>query len=89
MMSIFEVYASKESRSYPKLEFRDECMRICVDAEKNDEEWIAVGQKAPTGDVLLNILSGRTELKNPLWMKALQQGLGYKSVKEMMGNERD
>ena len=87
MMSIFEVYESKESRKYPKLEFRDECMRILKEAEENDSEWLHVGQEAPTEDVLLNILTKRTELKNPLWIKALQKGLGYKNIKEMMGNE--
>lgn len=87
MMSIFEVYESKESRRYPKLEFRDECMRILKEAEKNDEDWIQSSQEAPTYDVLVNILTKRTELKNPLWKKALMKGLGYKSINELMGNE--
>ena len=89
MMSIFEVYESKESRTYPKLEFRDECMRILKEAEASDEDWIAAGQEAPTEDVLINILVRRTDLKNPLWKKALMKGLGYKSIKELMGNESD
>lgn len=87
MMSIFEVYETKENRRSPKLEFRDECMKILKDAEKNDEEWLAVNQEAPTESQLLNILVRRTELKNPLWKKALAKGLGYASVNEMMGNE--
>lgn len=86
-MSIFEIYESKESRKYPKLEFRDECMRILKEAEKTDSDWILVGQEAPTDDVLINILTKRTELKNPFWIKALQKGLGYNNIKEMMGDE--
>lgn len=88
-MSIFEVYRLKESAVYPKLDFRDKCMKILQDAESNDEEWLMVGEKAPTTDVLINVLTGRTELKNPLWKKALMKGLGYKSINELMGNEND
>lgn len=88
-MSMFEVYKAKANALYPKLEYRDECLRILNEAEQHDESWIEVGEKAPTETVMINILTGRTPLTNPLWKKALAKGLGYKSVKEMMGNESD
>ena len=87
MMSIFEFYRMKEDVVHPKLEFRDECLRILQESEKNDAEWIEVCEKAPTREVLFNILSQRTKLKNPLWKKSLMRGLGYKSIQEMMGDE--
>lgn len=87
MMSMFEVYKAKANAVYPKLEYRDECLRILKEAEKTDKEWIEVGEKAPTEDMMINILIGRTQLKNPLWKKTLAKGLGYESVKEMMGDE--
>lgn len=88
-MSMFEVYKAKANAVYPKLEYRDECLRILREAEQNDEEWIEVGEKAPTEMVMINILIERTPLTNPLWKKALAKGLGYKSVKEMMGDENN
>ena len=84
-MTIFDVSELKEDAIYPKLQFRDKCMKLLKDAEASNEEWIAVGQKAPSDAVLTNILTKRTELKNPLWMKELQRGLGYNSIKEMIG----
>lgn len=87
MMSMFEVYKLKEDAVYPKLDFRDKCMRILQEAEENDEEWLAANEKAPTHTVLNNILNRRTVLKNPLWKKALMKGLGYKSINELMGDE--
>lgn len=85
MSTIFEIYEMKEKAIYPKTEFRDECMRILQDAELNDEEWLKVGEKAPTKDVMMNILTKRTAFTNPLWKKALMSGLGYSNIKEMLG----
>ena len=87
MMSMFEVYNSKEPRAYPRLEFRDRCLDILRDKERSSDKWIAVGQKAPTEEVMNNILSRRTKLTNPLWIEALMEGLGYNSVEELMGDE--
>lgn len=87
-MSIFEIYELKENAIYPKSDFRDECYRILLDAEKNDDEWISAGEKAPTKDVLINILTKRTAFTNYLWKKALAKGLGFKNINELMGDER-
>lgn len=87
MMSIFEVYRTKERAIYPKADFFNSCMSVLKDAEENDAEWIEVGEKAPTRDVLLNILNRRTAFTNSLWKKALMKKLGYKNIKEMMGDE--
>lgn len=89
MMSIFELYESKEKAVYPKSDFIDECLRILQEAEIKDKEWLEVGEKAPTREVLKNVIVRRTALTNPLWKKTLMKGLGYKSIKEMMGNESD
>lgn len=89
MMSIFEVYESKERAVYPKSEFINECWKILQESEERDEDWIEIGEKAPTREVLLNILMKRTALTNPLWKKALMKGLGYKSIKDLMGDESD
>lgn len=87
MMSMFEVYEAKESRAYPRLEYRDECLNILRNEEKSNKKWIAIGQKAPTEEVMMNILSRRTKLTNPFWIEALMKGLGYKSINELMGDE--
>lgn len=87
MMSMFEVYKSKEKAIYPKSVFIDECLSILQNDESNDKEWIAVGEKAPSRQVMVDILVGRTKLTNFLWKKSLARGLGYKSVKELMGDE--
>lgn len=84
-MTIFEVYEMKEKAIYPKTEFRDDCMKLLLEAEANDKEWLEVGEKAPTKDVLVNILTRRTALTNPLWKKTLMKGLGYNSITEMLG----
>ena len=89
MMSLFEIYRLKEDAIYPKADFREECLKILQEAERNDNEWIEAGEKAPTKDVMINILTGRTPLTNYLWKKALAKGLGFKSIKELMGNESD
>lgn len=89
MMSIFEIYEFKESAVYPKMDFREKCMSLLKEAETSDKEWIEAGEKAPSSDVLLNFLTGRTKSFNHLWKKTLAKGLGYKSIKELMGDERD
>lgn len=89
MKSMFEVYRSKEKAIYPKSDFIDECLSILQNDEKNDVEWIEAGEKAPTRQVMIDILVGRTKLTNYLWKKSLSRGLGYKSIQEMMGHEND
>lgn len=89
MMSMFEVYKSKEKAVYPKSDFIDQCLGILHNDENNNEEWIEAGQKAPTRQVMMDILIGRTKLTNYLWKKSLARGLGYKSIQEMMGYEND
>lgn len=89
MMSMFEVYRSKEKAIYPKSDFIDQCLCILNDDENNNKEWIEAGQKAPTRQVMIDILVGRTKLTNYLWKKSLSRGLGYKSIQEMMGYEND
>lgn len=85
MMTIFEVYKSKEKAVYPKSDFIDLCLGILQDEEKHNDEWLEVGMKAPTRQVIIDTLNGRTKLTNPYWKKSLAKTLGYKSVKEMMG----
>lgn len=87
MMSIFEIYEKKEKAIYPKSDFINSCLQMLQDAETNDEEWIELGEKAPTRDVLVNILIRRTAFTNPLWKKTLMKGLGYRSINELLGNE--
>lgn len=87
MMSMFEIYRSKEKAIYPKSDFINKCLSILQNDERNDEEWIEAGEKAPTRQVMIDILVGRTKLTNYLWKKSLAKGLGYNSVKEMMGDE--
>lgn len=89
MKSIFEVYESKERAVYPKSDFINNCLKLLQDAEVNDEEWIEMGEKAPTREVLVNILTRRTALTNPLWKKTLKRGLGYRSISELTGYEND
>ena len=89
MMSIFEVYESKQNAVYPKSDFINNCWKILQEAEVNDKEWIEMGEKAPTREVLVNILIRRTAFKNPLWKKALMKGLGYRSINELVGNENN
>ena len=84
-MSIYEVYEKKEKAIYPKKDFISMCLQILQDEEINNKEWIEVGEKAPTRDVLMNILTRRTAFTNPLWKKALMRGLGYKSINELIG----
>lgn len=86
-MTIFEIYNSKERAIYPKSDFINECWKLLQEAEAHDEEWKEVGEKAPTREVLVNILTRRTALTNPLWKKTLMKGLGYKNAQEMIGNE--
>lgn len=85
MVSIFEIYALKEKAVYPKSEFLDKCLKILQEAEVNDIEWLELGAKAPTREVMMNILTKRTVLTNPLWKKTLMNGLGYSSINEMLG----
>lgn len=89
MMSMFEVYKLKEKAVYPKSDFINLCLGILQDAEATNAEWIEAGVKAPTRQVVLDILGQRTKLTNPYWMQALKKGLGYKSVNELIGNESD
>lgn len=87
MMSIYEVYETKQNAIYPKADFVNNCLEILKNAEINDKEWIEVGEKAPSRDVLVNIFIRRTAFKNPLWKKALMRGLGYRSISELVGDE--
>ena len=84
MMSIFEIYASKEKAVYPKSDFINDCWLLLKEAEKS-EEWILAGEKAPSREVVVNILTGRTVLTNPLWKKVWIKGFGFKDAKELMG----
>lgn len=88
-MSMFEVYKTKEKAVYPKSDFINQCLAILQEEEQNNEVWIEAGEKAPTRQVMMDILVGRTKLTNLLWKKALMKGLGYKSINELMGDEGD
>lgn len=87
MMSIFEVYESKERAIYPKSDFIDNCLEILQKAEREDNDWIQTGEKAPSRQVIVDIFTRRTKLTNPLWKKALMIGLGYRNIQELMGDE--
>ena len=87
MMSIFEVYKLKERAVYPKSDFINQCICILQEEENNNDEWMEADVKAPSRQVMLDILVGRTKLTNPYWKKALMKGLGYRTINELMGDE--
>ena len=87
MMSIFEVYKLKERAVYPKSDFINQCICILQEEESSNDEWMEADVKAPSRQVMLVILVGRTKLTNPYWKKALMKGLGYRTINELMGDE--
>lgn len=75
MMTIPQIYESKAKAVYPKTEFVDSIFDIMKMREAGDAEWIAVGLKAPTRDTVMNWCTGSTKPGNPLYLKALSEGL--------------
>lgn len=74
-MTIPQIYESKEKAVYPKTEFVDSIFEIMKGRESDDAEWLAVGLKAPTRDTVMNWCTGATKPSNPLYLKALSEGL--------------
>lgn len=89
MMSIYEIYQSKEKAVYPKSDFVNMCLAVLQQEEETNKEWIEVGEKAPTREVMFNILTRRTAFANPLWKKSLMKALGYRSINELTGEHYD
>lgn len=74
-MTIPQIYYSKKKAIYPKTEFIDTLFDILKKREEEDMEWKQVELKAPTRDTVIHWVTGKTKPINPLYLKALSDGL--------------
>lgn len=69
------IYESKKKAIYPKTEFVDGIHGWMLKQEKENEEWLAIGLKAPTRDTVMNWCTGVSKPTNPYYLKALSEYL--------------
>lgn len=73
-MTIPQIYDSKPKAEYPKTEFVDFCHKLLIDKERS-REWMESQTKAPTRNTVMNWCTRETKPTNPLYLKALSEGL--------------